>query len=252
MGISNEASDPGRFLVWVTDLATGRTADQDGPPYGYPVEFAHPDEREGDGEPGSTEMVFTFLDAASRPPGVGTNTRFYAWASVEEDGALVAWDYAPNAGWIGTGAPSGVADEPEVAVVPPGVPDDLISYPECWAQTFAFIGEGTLRGLGLDTATRVPPPDIDRAAKIWVTGDLMPNDPGPEGGPIQRTRMLCFEFADGTGGSGWPVDPDWRPPADQASASSDVDSASLSQPILVLVILVVVLLIGGLLAFRRR
>ena len=37
---------------------------------------------------------------------------------------------------------------------------------------------------------------------IWVTRDLMPHDSGPPGGPVVFTRMLCFEFADGSGGSG--------------------------------------------------
>jgi hypothetical protein len=41
---------------------------------------------------------------------------------------------------------------------------------------------------------------------IWVTHDLLPHDFGAPGGPVEMTRMLCFEFADGSGGSGWPVD----------------------------------------------
>src|SRR5687767_15048494 len=44
VGISTGASEAGGFRVWVTDLATGATEEQDGPPYGFPVEFAHPDE----------------------------------------------------------------------------------------------------------------------------------------------------------------------------------------------------------------
>jgi hypothetical protein len=85
VGISNEGSARGDFLVWVTDLATGETEEQDGPPYGFPVEFAHPDEGE------ATGMLFTFL-GGSRPPGITLSTPFYAWASIEEEGEVVAWD----------------------------------------------------------------------------------------------------------------------------------------------------------------
>jgi hypothetical protein len=44
-------------------------------------------------------MLFTFLPG-SAVGGIGLNTPFYAWASVEEDGQVVAWDYAPDAGWL--------------------------------------------------------------------------------------------------------------------------------------------------------
>ena len=35
----------GAFHVWVTDLATGETDENIGPSYGFPIEFAHPDEQ---------------------------------------------------------------------------------------------------------------------------------------------------------------------------------------------------------------
>jgi hypothetical protein len=88
------------FRVWVTNLATGTTQEQLGPPYGYPVEFRHPDESEPD-DPASwaRTVMFTFLD--SGPPGLGSGTRYYAWASHTENGDLVSWDYAPDNGWLG-------------------------------------------------------------------------------------------------------------------------------------------------------
>ena len=98
VGISNEASPAGDFRVWVTDLATGETDEQIGPPYGYPVEFAHPDEEGGSPEEEAT-MLFTFL-GGSRPEGISGLTRVYGWASVEVDGEIVAWDYAPDVGWL--------------------------------------------------------------------------------------------------------------------------------------------------------
>jgi hypothetical protein len=250
VGISNESSSPGGFRVWVTELATGETDEQDGPPYGFPVEFAHPDEVALQGGPGTPGMLFTFLPG-TEPPGVTLSTRFYAWASVEEDGAVVAWDYAPDAGWVGAppeAAATADVDPAPVAVVNPAAP---AGFPECQAAEFDFVGEGTLRGLGLDTVTPVPPPDINRVGMIWVTRDLMPYDPGPAGGRVEMTRMLCFEFDDGSGGSGWPVDPTWRPPHDRAPASDDA-SAGTPSPALPLVAVALVAVAGSVVAFRRR
>jgi hypothetical protein len=200
VGISNEASPAGDFRVWVTELATGDTEEQIGPPYGIPVEFIHPDES------GTAAMMFTFLPGGA-PGGIDVETMFYAWASVEEDGEVVAWDYAPEVGWL-----SPTAQLDTTAPIPANEVGPLAAYPECQSEAFDFVGRGTLRALGLHTVTPVPPPDIDRAAMIWVTHDLMPHDFGPPGGPVEMTRMLCFEFADGSGGSGWPVDSTWRPP----------------------------------------
>lgn len=45
-------------------------------------------------------MVFTFLPS-SAPTDLDPDTvRFYAWASATRDSEVVAWDYAPNAGWM--------------------------------------------------------------------------------------------------------------------------------------------------------
>jgi hypothetical protein len=103
VGIDNDAPEQGDFHVWVTDLATGETDEQIGPPYGYPVEFSHPDEPGG--PPGPSTMLFTFL-GRSRPADLHPDTvRFYAWTSATLDGEVVAWDYAPNAGWISVDSP---------------------------------------------------------------------------------------------------------------------------------------------------
>jgi hypothetical protein len=102
VGIDNDAPRRGDFRVWVTDLATGATDEQLGPPYGFPVEFSHPDEHRPGDLPSTAQMVFTFLPGSS-PPGVaGGTVRFYAWASVTEGGEVVAWDYAPDAAWLGS------------------------------------------------------------------------------------------------------------------------------------------------------
>lgn len=63
---------------------------------GFPVEFAHPNERQAGDPPGPPTMVFTFLPG-SAPTGFRASTmRFYAWASTIEADGVVAWDYAPT------------------------------------------------------------------------------------------------------------------------------------------------------------
>jgi hypothetical protein len=105
VGIDNDAQEQGDFHVWVTNLGTGETDEQLGPPYGYPIEFAHPDERRPDDPAGPPTMLFTFL-GASRPADLKSRTvRFYAWTSATRDGQVVAYDYAPDAGWITTDTP---------------------------------------------------------------------------------------------------------------------------------------------------
>lgn len=99
VGINNDAPKPGDFRVWLTDLTAGETQEQLGAPYGFPIEFAHPNE-----ESGST-MVFTFL-GSSAPAGLTARDaargkmRFYAWTSVTDAGQIVASDYAPDDGWF--------------------------------------------------------------------------------------------------------------------------------------------------------
>jgi hypothetical protein len=250
VGISNEASTAGDFRVWVTDLATGATEEQVGPPYGFPVEFAHPDER-GPEDQATPVMVFTFL-GGTRPAGVTMSTRFYAWASVEEDGTAVAWDYAPDAGWLGAPPEAAATADVDPAPAPVGNAAGLGGFPECQADEFDFAGEGTLRELGLHTATPVLPPDIDRVGMIWVTRDLLPHDFGPPGGPVEMTRMLCFSFPDGSGGSGWPVDPTWQPPTNGAVASGEADAGGPPQAVLAVALLALLALGVSALAFRSR
>ena len=100
LGIHNHAPYSRDFRVWVTDLATGETEEQIGGPYGYPVEFYHPDEKRGDTwQPEELRTVlFTFLGAP--PWGYDVEARVYAWASLTEAGEVVAWDYAPDDGWL--------------------------------------------------------------------------------------------------------------------------------------------------------
>lgn len=99
VGIDNDAPERGDLHVWVTDLSTGETDEQIGPPYGYPIEFSHPDEERPIGSSGE-DMVFTFVPG-SGPADLNARTvRFYAWASETRGDEVVASDYAPNTGWM--------------------------------------------------------------------------------------------------------------------------------------------------------
>jgi hypothetical protein len=46
-------------------------------------------------------FILTFLGGA-KPPGVDSTFSFYAWASITNGDGVVAWDYAPDAGWLST------------------------------------------------------------------------------------------------------------------------------------------------------
>jgi hypothetical protein len=101
VGIETDAHDGGDFNVWVTDLATGVTDLNAAPPYGYPVEFRHPDEVSAEMAANpelARTMVFTFFPD-SNPPGFDARSRIDAWSLVTRGGAVEAWDYAPDAAW---------------------------------------------------------------------------------------------------------------------------------------------------------
>jgi hypothetical protein len=113
-------------------------------------------------------------------------------------------------------------------------------FPECRAESYAFAGRGTFAGLGLVGQSAAPLPDPNREAMIWVTRDPVAFDAAaPDGG----SRMLCFEFEDGSGGSEWPIAAAWQPPGRAAPAEID-----LVLPLLLLALVIV----SAAFAFRRR
>lgn len=122
------------------------------------------------------------------------------------------------------------------------------AFPECRSANYDYAGEGTLRGLGLEAVVPAELPEPDRPATIWVTHELLPHDLGPPGGAVQRSRMLCFEFADGSGGSEWPVDDSWRPPG---LAAAETEPASPPTGVVVAGIAIAILAAVSVLAFRR-
>ena len=123
----------------------------------------------------------------------------------------------------------------------PDVPEPGSPLHECTAESYAFAGRGTLAGLGLVGQSEAVLPDPDRPATIWVTRDPMTFEYAPEG-----SRMLCFEFDDGSGGSQWPVKAGWQPPA--AAQARAPEAAS---PLLVLGVVAALAVGAGVLAFRR-
>jgi hypothetical protein len=146
---------------------------------------------------------------------------------------------------------SGCAAIPGLAPAEPAAPaaGPVPGFPECRAASYAFAGRSTFRQLGLVGQSKAVLPDPDRPAMIWVTRDPVPFDAAAPGG----SRMLCFEFEDGSGGSEWPVSAAWRPPGG-APAPGDVgtDSPRTDWAIPALLIAVVALLVAGGLALRRR
>ena len=89
-----DASGERPHRAWVTDLHTGRTEAAD--PYGYSRYPAGGDYGVrigivGPGRPGQLpKSVEEFA----------TDVHFYAWASVIQEGRVVATDYAPDVGWL--------------------------------------------------------------------------------------------------------------------------------------------------------
>ena len=86
---------PEPYRWWRTDLHTGRT------------DYAVGDHITlGDGGPGTVfwsggcDMSFGAETAGDQRVEMGLPQRFYAWASVIENGRVVATDYAPDVGWL--------------------------------------------------------------------------------------------------------------------------------------------------------
>jgi hypothetical protein len=87
LGIDNLPADGGH-RAWRTDLHTGRTESAVGAPYGYVGDLYFDTFYPGESGP------------AMRFSGGGARAGYYVWASVIEDGRIVATDYAPDAGWL--------------------------------------------------------------------------------------------------------------------------------------------------------
>lgn len=135
-----------------------------------------------------------------------------------------------------------------------GVAEPMV-FPECQTAELAFAGETTLAAIGLGDF--VGGPDANKVGMIWVTaGPANMPQPVPagevgKGGAMPAGRMVCVQWADGSGMSGTIPD-DWVPPA---TASVDGSAEATGGPpigVLVLVGGAVVLVGASVLAFRRE
>ena len=112
--------------VWVTDLHSGRTESAAGPPYGRAIADAfYP----AGGDFGVRIGIFGPGRRGQIPKSIeqlAPDVRFYVWASVIQNGRVVATDYAPDAGWldpsilgVGQNVASPYGGVNTVCVVPP-------------------------------------------------------------------------------------------------------------------------------------
>ena len=90
-----EAEGWDRYEVWITDLHTGRTTHQEGD---------HVGETYVNAAPGRFSFGHDTPTQARNGGGwIGTslvNRPLYVWASVIQDGRVIATDYAPDVGWL--------------------------------------------------------------------------------------------------------------------------------------------------------
>jgi hypothetical protein len=115
IGIDNMAGSQHR--AWRTDLASGQTSASAGPPYGWVGENLADG---GTGRvgldtwyPGEEESSASRATLRYSPRPDEAAFRFYAWASLIEEGRILATDYAPDVGWLEEG------DQPELSLVGP-------------------------------------------------------------------------------------------------------------------------------------
>ena len=138
-------------------------------------------------------------------------------------------------------------------VLSAGVAGPDAPFPECQADRYAFVGESSLAALEVDTFGG---PDANRVGSVWITADEVAMDIGPApvpgGDPViqEPSRMVCVEFADGSGMSG-PIDADWQPPGGPQAALAGGEASFPPAP---LIVVVVVAIVAGasFLAFRRE
>jgi hypothetical protein len=81
---------------WITDLATGQTSVNPRETYGHDAFGTSIDTYYNVVESQERDNVWIHISRSPR------GLRFYAWASLIQDGRLVATDYAPDVGWIET------------------------------------------------------------------------------------------------------------------------------------------------------
>lgn len=131
-------------------------------------------------------------------------------------------------------------------VLPAAEAVDPPPFPECDVDAFAFSGETSLVALGL---ADLFPDQASRTGEIWVTAKPNPGafDMPPGMAPMDQ-RLICVEFADGSGMVG-PIDDAWQPPGNELLDVTEGSSGVPLGPIAVL-LAVAVVVVGSVLAFR--
>ena len=127
----------------------------------------------------------------------------------------------------------------------PGMPapGGAVPFPECDTAEYAFSGVSTLAALGMDEFAGGP--DASRPGMIWVTANPV-DQTGmfPPGEAPPPSRMVCVQWADGSGMSG-PVPVGWEPPEGPGVTIAGTDTDGAGLPLAVIALLAgAVLLIG--------
>ena len=131
-------------------------------------------------------------------------------------------------------------------------PDGVAPFPECDNVELAFFGETTLAAIGLDEM--VGPQEAGRVATVWVTAvPVQMGGPGmAPGGAPPAERMVCAQWADGSGMAG-PVPAGWEPPNLLDGDLAETTEGSGPPITLIALGIGTALLVGvSVLAFRRE
>lgn len=118
-----------------------------------------------------------------------------------------------------------------------------VPFPECQVEAFAFVGETSLAAIGL--AEGFAGPETNRVGTVWVTAGPGRWDHVGGGPAMDRSRVVCVEFPDGSGMS-TTIDDAWQPPGTEI-----VETTSVAWPVIGVAAVFVVLLAVTVLAFRR-
>jgi hypothetical protein len=163
--------------AWNTDLASGETKSAVGPPYGsvgtvqdggaagrVSLDTYYPGEGDQSGNRASLRYMLTFEELTRHG-----SYAFYAWASMIEDGRVVATDYAPDAGWLVAGADPGLPLVGTTWTIEREIPSRSITV----VMWLIFTADGQLslelcqRG---DATVRITP-DTMRVTDLALSGD---------------------------------------------------------------------------------
>ena len=207
VGVDNDAEAP-LVRVWLTDLATGETQENSTGPYGDPFDFATTLEGKGiSGDP-LRPPGGTFFNVGFAPPELFDfpTTRFYAWASLTENGEVVAWDYAPDTAWLGGTPREVLACTPMTCPVTgpapgPGAREWIVSVEnQRNRDALLFVAEDTMP-MGELVGTANPayiPPGASQRVVVTVpegTGWAIFVNPSPSMGPLITARDVPLDVS---------------------------------------------------------